>query len=115
MSSGSIRRAQLVSPFGVGAMSVLVNGTSVITAGLDHWFGIDDPSLFEHVVGTGGERVRALVRKQFRAHQGEVGQAHGFHRTRGRSDVFGQGGVDQNDAHGAQEFTQGHRPSLARG
>lgn len=47
MSSGSIRRAQLVSPFGVGSMSILVNGTSVITAGLDHWFGIDDPSLLE--------------------------------------------------------------------
>lgn len=38
MSTGSIRRAQLVSPFGVGAMSVLVDGTSVITAGLDHWY-----------------------------------------------------------------------------
>lgn len=38
MTSGSIRRAQLVSPFGVGAMSVLVDGTSVITAGLDHWY-----------------------------------------------------------------------------
>jgi len=47
VTSGSIRRAQLVSPFGVGAMSILVNGTSVITAGLDHWFGIDDPSLLE--------------------------------------------------------------------
>lgn len=47
MSLGSIRRAQLVSPFGVGAMSTLVNGTSVITAGLDHWFGIDDPDLLE--------------------------------------------------------------------
>jgi hypothetical protein len=47
VTSGSIRRAQLVSPFGVGAMSVLVNGTSVITAGLDHWFGIDDPRLLE--------------------------------------------------------------------
>lgn len=33
-----MRRAQLVTPFGVGAMSVLVNGTSVITAGLDHWY-----------------------------------------------------------------------------
>lgn len=33
-----MRRAQLVAPFGVGAMSVLVDGTSVITAGLDHWF-----------------------------------------------------------------------------
>ncbi|TVT52286.1 DUF1998 domain-containing protein [Amycolatopsis rhizosphaerae] len=42
MSTGAIRRAQLVTPFGVGAMSVLVNGTSVITAGLDHWYDIDD-------------------------------------------------------------------------
>ncbi|MEV0645507.1 DUF1998 domain-containing protein [Phytomonospora sp. NPDC050363] len=37
-----MRRAQLVAPFGVGAMSVLVNGTSVITAGLDHWYAIGD-------------------------------------------------------------------------
>jgi hypothetical protein len=42
MSSGRIRRAQLVAPFGVGAMSILVNGTSVITAGLDHWYHTDD-------------------------------------------------------------------------
>ena len=41
MSTGNIRRAQLVTPFGVGAMSVLVNGTSVITAGLDHWYEPD--------------------------------------------------------------------------
>jgi len=39
-----MRRAQLVTPFGVGAMSVLVNGTSVITAGLDHWYDVDDVS-----------------------------------------------------------------------
>ena len=37
-----MRRAQLVTPFGVGAMSVLVNGTSVITAGLDHWYDVDN-------------------------------------------------------------------------
>ncbi|MEU0020079.1 DUF1998 domain-containing protein [Streptomyces rochei] len=43
MSSGRIRRAQLVSPFGVGAMSILVNGTSVVTAGLDSWFRSDEP------------------------------------------------------------------------
>ena len=42
MSTGNIRRAQLVTPFGVGAMSVLVNGTSVITAGLDHWYEVED-------------------------------------------------------------------------
>lgn len=44
MSTGNMRRAQLVTPFGVGAMSVLVNGTSVITAGLDHWYEVDDLS-----------------------------------------------------------------------
>ncbi|AIY48212.2 hypothetical protein G155_24780 [Mycobacterium sp. VKM Ac-1817D] len=44
MSTGAMRRAQLVTPFGVGAMSVLVNGTSVITAGLDHWYECDDAS-----------------------------------------------------------------------
>jgi len=44
MSTGAMRRAQLVTPFGVGAMSVLVNGTSVITAGLDHWYEPDDAS-----------------------------------------------------------------------
>jgi len=37
-----MRRAQLVTPFGVGAMSVFVNGTNVITAGLDHWYEADD-------------------------------------------------------------------------
>ena len=47
MSSGSIRRAQLVAPFGVGAMSILVNGTSVITAGLDHWYTVNNPVLLE--------------------------------------------------------------------
>jgi hypothetical protein len=47
MSSGTIRRAQLVSPFGVGAMSILVDGTSVITAGLDHWYTVDDLTLLE--------------------------------------------------------------------
>jgi hypothetical protein len=38
MVTGNIRRAQLISPFGVGAMSVLVDGTSVITGGLDYWY-----------------------------------------------------------------------------
>ncbi|BAH47024.1 DrmB family protein [Rhodococcus sp. NPDC019627] len=42
MSTGNMRRSQLVSPFGVGALSILVNGSSVITAGLDHWYESDD-------------------------------------------------------------------------
>lgn len=41
MNISNLRRAQLVMPFGVGAMSVLVDGTSVITAGLDHWYECD--------------------------------------------------------------------------
>jgi hypothetical protein len=47
MSTGNIRRAQLVTPFGVGAMGILVDGTSVITAGLDHWYSVDDPSTLQ--------------------------------------------------------------------
>ena len=47
MNTGTIRRAQLVAPFGVGAMSVLVDGTSIITAGLDHWYQADDPDRLE--------------------------------------------------------------------
>ena len=45
MAPGQIRRAQLVTPFGVGAMSVLVDGSSVITAGLEHWFPRDNQDL----------------------------------------------------------------------
>src|SRR5690348_5796330 len=44
VSTGNMRRAQLVTPFGVGALSVLVDGTSVVTAGLDHWFPKGDPT-----------------------------------------------------------------------
>lgn len=38
MSKGPVRRAQFIAPFGVGAMMILQDGTSVMTAGLDHWF-----------------------------------------------------------------------------
>jgi len=33
-----IRRGQSIAPFGVGAMAVAQDGTSLIAAGLDHWF-----------------------------------------------------------------------------
>ncbi|MBY0011633.1 DUF1998 domain-containing protein [Paenibacillus typhae] len=33
-----IRRAQLISPFGPGAMSISKNGISAVCSGLDHWF-----------------------------------------------------------------------------
>lgn len=42
MPKGPIRRAQLISPFGVGAMMVVRDGTSVMTAGLDHWFKLEN-------------------------------------------------------------------------
>ncbi|MFC1770053.1 DrmB family protein [Nitrospirota bacterium] len=38
MPKGPIRRAQLIAPFGVGAMMVVKDGTSVIATGLDHWY-----------------------------------------------------------------------------
>lgn len=38
MPRGPLRRAQLIAPFGVGAMVVVRDGTSVISGGLDHWF-----------------------------------------------------------------------------
>lgn len=38
MPKGPIRRAQLIAPFGVGAMVVVRDGTSLITAGIDHWY-----------------------------------------------------------------------------
>jgi len=41
MSKGQIRRAQLITPFGVGAMLVVRDGTSLLTAGLDHWYELE--------------------------------------------------------------------------
>ncbi|MGJ5676837.1 MAG: DrmB family protein [Nostochopsis sp.] len=44
MPKGPIRRSQLIAPFGVGAMLVVRDGTSLITAGLDHWYEREDGS-----------------------------------------------------------------------
>ena len=38
----SIRRSQLIRPFGVGALAVGTDGASMITAGLDHWYERED-------------------------------------------------------------------------
>jgi hypothetical protein len=40
--SGPIRRAQLVGPSGVGSIIVSTDGTTMIAAGLDHWFERDN-------------------------------------------------------------------------
>ncbi len=37
-----LRRAQLIAPFGCGAMVVVQGGISLITSGLDHWFERED-------------------------------------------------------------------------
>lgn len=38
MSNNPIRRGQLIAPFGVGAMIVAKNGTSMVTGALDYWY-----------------------------------------------------------------------------
>lgn len=44
MSDFPIRRAQLIAPFGVGAIVTSVDGVSAIVAGLDHWIDSDEAS-----------------------------------------------------------------------
>lgn len=51
--NGPVRRAQLIAPFGVGAMVTVPGGTSLIIAGLDFWYknrdgsDINDPEEFK--------------------------------------------------------------------
>lgn len=49
MKLNPIRRGQLITPFGPGALHVLRNGISVITAGLDHWFETNDGTKIQDV------------------------------------------------------------------
>jgi hypothetical protein len=42
MPNNPIRRAQLIAPFGVGALMVVQDGTSLISGGLDHWYKYED-------------------------------------------------------------------------
>lgn len=49
MSQDPIRRSQLIAPFGVGALSTLKNGVSVITGGLDYWFQREDTTDNRHL------------------------------------------------------------------
>jgi hypothetical protein len=50
MPKGPIRRAQLIAPFGVAALWVAEDGTSLITGGLDHWFEAEYGGLEDHGV-----------------------------------------------------------------
>lgn len=50
MPKGPVRRGQLIAPFGVGAMLIVRDGSSLITGGLDHWF--ESEELHGHPVDT---------------------------------------------------------------
>jgi hypothetical protein len=41
-SKSPFRQGQLVTPFGVGSMSVTKSGVGIIIAGLDYWYPDDD-------------------------------------------------------------------------
>lgn len=43
-SPGPIRRAQLIAPFGVGALVVGRDGVGLVSGGLDHWYEMEDPT-----------------------------------------------------------------------
>jgi len=42
MTQAPVRRSQMIAPFGVGGMLVAPDGTSLIAAGLDHWYERED-------------------------------------------------------------------------
>ncbi len=54
----NIRRSQLISPFGPGALVVLRNGLSAVVGGLDHWFCSNDDS-----TGAGADRSEFKFRE----------------------------------------------------
>ena len=60
MNQAPIRRAQVIAPFGTGALYTTADGTAMITAGLDHWFKRDDGS-YEKIVGNVQEVRRDRV------------------------------------------------------
>lgn len=42
MTRAPVRRSQMIAPFGVGGMLIAPDGTSLIAAGLDHWYERED-------------------------------------------------------------------------
>lgn len=70
--SGPVRRAQLISPFGVGAMMVAPNGISLVTAGLDKWYMLED----------GDEDSRNVDIEEFRVDEWRLERALGVDHFR---------------------------------
>jgi hypothetical protein len=58
MAKNPVRRSQLVTPFGVGAMIVVQGGIGLLTAGLDHWYKRED--------GTAGVREQEYIIEEWR-------------------------------------------------
>src|SRR5947209_516745 len=57
MIKNPIRRAQLIAPFGVGAMMVVKDGTSLISGGLDHWYEYEYSGKISGTISTSEFRV----------------------------------------------------------
>lgn len=57
MSRAPVRRAHLVSPFGTGALLVAPDGTSMLAAGLDHWYERDGEGANSESVDTDEFRI----------------------------------------------------------
>jgi len=72
VARGPIRRAQLIAPFGVGAMVVVRDGTSVISCGLDHWYERE----------TGREDTRNLNPAEFQIEEWRLQQTLGVNHFR---------------------------------
>lgn len=53
--NGPVRRAQLISPFGTGAILTVPEGISMMTCGLDHWYTAKDPN---KVIDTSEYKIR---------------------------------------------------------
>ena len=68
----SIRRSQLIRPFGVGALTVGTDGASLITAGLDHWYKRAD----------GDERDPQLDPREFRVEESRLQNSLGVNHFR---------------------------------
>ena len=58
MSKGPIRRAQLIAPFGPATMTIMPDGTSLMGAGVDHWY--------EHEDGSAGVDVAEYMVEEWR-------------------------------------------------
>lgn len=47
MTRAPVRRSQMIAPFGVGGMLTAPDGTSIIAAGLDHWYEREDGTVLD--------------------------------------------------------------------